>query len=338
MRVMELALQRWCYSKFLVMEGYPVPVVFATPMDAWGSFVRLWKLADNPFSYLLRAVDGNGTPLYRPYPSAPMYPLISISRQSMRLRQNQNFSIHRFRHVNWPTVSDTGTIPLASRNQTGIDLLRCDLGNVTTSRMPLAFDFRFQVDHFCLRPDTQAFFIEKLVTQFWRGQAGMQSWMSVCFVGGVPGYVRIWIDGDVDNAAPEEGGLEDKNVTFKTSFTLVVEGFSVDVDYKIQPALWYVKSSSATPQQLDSMFSPPIFLDLRTGATNEVTQSRLNVPSSGTCAQAMLRSDQQASLMVWFGDPNAPRGFVPVWPPFTPAFDYSIASTLAFGSLSVTQS
>lgn len=337
MRVTELALQRWFYSHFFVMDGYPVPVIFATPMDAFSSFTTLWKQADNPFAYLLRLKDANGTPLYRPYPAAPMYPLISISRQSMRLRQNQNFGIHRFRHVNWPTISDTGTVALASRNQTGIGVKRCDLGNVMTSRMPIGFDFRFQIDHFSVRPDTQALFIERLIQQFWRAQAVMQSWMPVTFVGGVPGYVRIWIDGDLDHAAPEEGGLEDKNVTFKTSFTLVVEGFEVDVDYKMLPALWYIKSSSATPQELDGLFYPPIFLDLRATSTNPAMQAALNVPSSGTCPQSLFRADQQAAQVVNFGDPNAPRGFVPVWPPYTMTFDFGIASTTAFGTPTVTQ-
>jgi hypothetical protein len=101
-------------------------------MDAFSQFTRLWSEANNPFLYLLQAVNDDGTPLYQPYPAPVRYPLLSVYRKGFKYRTYQNFSIHKFRHINWPTVSD--------------DVGRCELGNVTTSRMPMAWDYRFQID------------------------------------------------------------------------------------------------------------------------------------------------------------------------------------------------
>ena len=63
MRVHEVALQAWCYRHFYVAEGYPVPVVFAWPMDAFGEFNKLWQSQNsNPFAYLLNLKDSEGRP------------------------------------------------------------------------------------------------------------------------------------------------------------------------------------------------------------------------------------------------------------------------------------
>jgi hypothetical protein len=141
MRYHELALQHWLNRKFFVREGYPIPVVFATPMDAFGQFNKLWSQSNNPFQYLLDAKDEKGTPLYLPYPNPVRYPLLSVYRKGWRYRSYQNFSIHRHRHINWPSVS---TI------EEGLG--KCELGNVMTSKMPLAYDYRFQLNHFSTPP------------------------------------------------------------------------------------------------------------------------------------------------------------------------------------------
>src|SRR5215831_4071325 len=106
MRYHELWLQRWLNAKFVVRWGVPCPVVFSTPLDAYSLFTRLWADSNNPFKYLLDAKDENGTPLYEPYPSPVRYPLISVMRKGVKLRPYQNFSVHRWQHVNWPTISD----------------------------------------------------------------------------------------------------------------------------------------------------------------------------------------------------------------------------------------
>lgn len=266
MRYHELALQRWLNRLFVVREGYPVPVVFATPMDANAQFTKLWSAANNPFQYLLDAVDDHGTPLYQPYPAPVRYPLLSVYRKNFKLRPYQNFSIHRFRHLNWPTVSD--------------DVCRSQLGNVTTSRMPMAWDYRFQIDHFCLRPDTQAFFIEKLMWEFYKTGAVPQTWMEVNYPAWGRQLVRVYIDGDIENSTPEEPEA-DKNVEFKTTVNIVIEGFSVDVNFEVNPALWeiIIGESSVDPATLERGFSPAADLDVRVHGTNPTMIDRANVPS-----------------------------------------------------------
>ena len=69
MRYHELALQRWLNRVFQVREGYAIPVVFTSPMDAFSQFRQLWSRDNNPFNYLLDLKDANGTPLYEPFPS-----------------------------------------------------------------------------------------------------------------------------------------------------------------------------------------------------------------------------------------------------------------------------
>lgn len=283
MRYHELWLQRWLYSRFYVHEGYPIPVVFATPMDAFSLFSKLWADENNPFDYLLRLQDEHGTPLYQPHPSPIRYPLISVMRQGVKFRPYQNFSIHRWRHVNWPTVSDTGSA-VPGKEQQGVDLTKCDLGEVTTSRMPMAFDYRFQIDHFCLRPDTQALYLEKLLNQLWRSGGGvLQTWMDIEYPGWGQQYIRIYVDGDIDNSALEESQFQDRTVEYKTTFTLVIEGFSIDVQYLIEPALWKLVYSSARLNQIDRLVFPPLVEDLRTQGYNYVLESRPDIPAAGTC-------------------------------------------------------
>jgi len=322
MRYHELWLQRWLYSRFFVRQGYSVPVVFATPMDAFSMFTRLWSDAQNPFKFLLDAVDENGTPLYEPYPSPVRYPLISVMRKGVKLRPYQNFSIHRWRHINWPTISDETPVP--GKEQIGNSLVKCDLGNVTTSRMPMAFDYKFQIDHFCLRPDTQAFYLETLLNQFWRSGGGMQNWFQIEYPGWGLQYIRCYLEGEIDTTMPEE--YENKNVEFRTSYTLIVEGFSIDVRFTIQPALWTLIISSGTPDQLNNLLQIEYRQDLRTIGHNYTLEHRPIVPSAGTCQQEglvnqWLASGTESIVM------NGVAGTVPL--------SYGIASTavLGFGTL-----
>jgi hypothetical protein len=273
MRYHELAVQRWLNRLFVVREGYPVPVVFATPMDAYAQFTRLWSAANNPFQYLLNAVNEDGTPLYEPYPAQVKYPLLSVYRKGFKFRPYQNFSIHNFRHINWPTVSK--------------DVCRSQLGNVTTSRMPMAWDFKYQIDYFCLRPDTQAFFIEKLMWEFYKTGAVPQTWIVVDYPVWGRQLVRVYLDGDIENATPEEPEA-DKIVEFKTTCNIVVEGFSLDLAFEVYPALWelIVGEGSIDPATLERGFTPVADVDLRFNGTNQTMIDRTNVPtvcgSSGT--------------------------------------------------------
>lgn len=329
MRYHELWLQRWLYSRFYIKDwGSPVPVVFASPMDAFSLFSKLWADEANPFAYLLNLKDADGTPLYEPHPSPVRYPLISVMRQGIKLRTYQNFSTHRWRHVNWPTVSDTQEVP--GKEQTGNALTQCDLGNVTVSRMPMALDYKFQIDHYCLRPDTQARYIEKLLNQFWRTGGGvLQTWMDIEYPGWGSQSIRIYVDGEIDQRPPDDAAMEGRPAEYRTTYALAVEGFSIDVAYETHPALWKLIFNTASPDDLDRLLAPAVTVDLR-GAegTNLVLNSRPDIPAAGTCPAQLRHSAYAAAstVQVYFGDPAVPQT-----PSDTPApsgaYSYGIAST-----------
>src|SRR4051812_390351 len=224
MRWHELALQKWLYDNFTLASGYPIPAVFTAPMDAFSQFQSLWKADNNPFKYLLDLKDDKGTPLYQPYPVQAKLPLLSVQRKGWRYRPGQNYSIHRWRRIAWPTVS--------------ADVKKRDLATVTTSRMPAAWNFKFQIDHFCVHPGTQSSFITDLMSTMWRSGGVPQTWITVEY----PGHfykkqVRMWLDGEIDDITPDEPE-ENQIVLRRTSFALVVEGYNVDIDYQDYPAFW----------------------------------------------------------------------------------------------------
>lgn len=272
MRYHELALQRWFYSTFFVREGFPIPVVFSTPMDAFGNFSQLWKSDKNPFKYLYDLKDEKGTPLYEPYPSTLRYPLISVFRRNWQYRAEQSFGLHQFRHMNWPTVDK--------------DVGKCDLGWVTTSFRPNAWDYRFQVDHFCMRPDTQAYFVETLMRSFATGGGTSQAWMTIRFP--VLGFqrIRMYIDGNIENTTKEEPE-DQNNVEFRTTFTLCVEGYSIDQDVQFVPALWnlLMRSTAAAPEELVKLFNEEVSVDLRFQDNNPTLDSRSDIPPDSECQQ-----------------------------------------------------
>lgn len=295
MRYHELAVQLWLNSLFFVREGYPIPVVFTSPMDAFSAFQQLWADENNPFSYLFNLKDKNGTPLYAPYPSPVRYPVISVHRKGWKYRQYQNFSIHRWRHINWPTVANAGT-EVYGPQADGWDIHKCGLGNVTTSRMPMAWDYKFQIDHFCNRPDTQAFFVEQLMQTFWRtGGTTPQTWINVPYPGWGNRRVRLFLEGDIESMTPEEPE-EGKNVEFRTSFTIVVEGFDIDLRYEIYPALWKIimRMGAVAPIELEDAVYLTKTVDVRIDGKNPSIDVRPNVPSWGTCVEDLeaLETDQ----------------------------------------------
>lgn len=324
MRYHELALQRWLNKVFTLRWGVPVPVVFSSPMDAFSLFSKLWSEANNPFQYLLDVKDEKGNPLYQPYPQPVRYPVMSVYRKGWKLRQYQNFSIHRMRWINYPTVSDA-LEPFYGTHQQGTGLTRCNLAEVTTSRMPMAFDYRFQIDHFCNRPDTQAFYTAQLFREFWRtGGPQLQTWIKVSYPGFGNKLVRLYIDGDIQNMTPEEPE-DGKNVEYRTSFTVVVEGYDLDLNYKIYPALWklIVREGSAPPEAVDAAFEFVGTIDLRENPQSDVISYKEAVsvmPPTGTCATSLRVARDEAaqvheilfqSLIVTFPGPLEPPGYLP---------------------------
>ena len=299
MRYHELALQQWLYSTFFVRAGYPIPVVFSTPMDAFGNFWQLWKRDKSPFTYLFDLKDEQGRPLYEPYPSVLRYPLISVFRRGWKYRPEQSYGYHQYRHMSWPTVSP--------------DVGRCDLGNVTVSNRPNAWDYRFQVDHFAMRPDTQAYFIEQLMRSFAVGGGSAQTWLTIYFP--VLGHqrIRMFIDGEIENTTKEEP--EDQtHMEFRTTFTLVVEGYSIDQDLHFVPALWQLllrsAGESANPSELTAAFDDQILVDLRLGDANVTLNSRENVPSDAVCQQNLAAHGTYPPFNIFLNGSDQPQGYI----------------------------
>lgn len=227
MRYHEEALARWFNSKFFVVNGIPQPVIFATPMDAFSTFDKLWGADNNPYAYLLKAVDENGTPLYQPYPATVKTPLISIYRKGWKYRPGFSLPLGRA-ILGWPVTDDVSHLG---------QVTKCDLGNVTVGHLPQAWDYRWQVDHFCLRPDTQAVFISALMHSMTLTAGEPQTWIPVNFPGWGQQLCRLSIDGDIENTTPEQPE-EGSPVQFRTSFSVTVQGYNVDIDLQVKPALW----------------------------------------------------------------------------------------------------
>jgi len=336
MRYHELALQRWLNGIFMLRWGVPVPVVFTSPMDAFSVFSKLWSEANNPFQYLLDVKDECGNPLYQPYPAPVRYPVISVYRKGWKYRNYQNFSIHRMRWINWPSVSDAAELHDSGTHQQGTQMKRCDLANVTTSRFPMAFDYRFQIDHFCNRPDTQAFFLSQLFRDFWRtGGPTLQTWIKVSYPGFGDKLVRLYIDGDIENLTPEEPE-DGKNVEYRTSFTVALEGYDIDLDYKIYPALWKVlfREGSVSPTEANAAFDFIGTYDLREHPESPNVDWRYKtsvMPPPGTCStslrvlrdEAMQVHEIQFTTLVVTG--TGPSGF-PGYPPSSGAAVFGVMS------------
>lgn len=328
MRYHELALQRWFYSTFFVKDGFPIPVVFSTPMDAFGNFSSLWKRDKSPFSYLFDLKDEKGTPLYEPYPSTLRYPLISVFRRNWKYRPEQSYGVHQFRHMNWPTVAG--------------DVGRCDLGNVTVSFRPNAWDYRFQVDHWCMRPDTQAYFIEQLMRNFVVGGGTPQTWMTIHFP--MLGYqrIRIYIDGDIENSTKEEPE-EGSNMEFRTTFTLCVEGYSIDQNVQFIPTLWNLllrsSSESASPGELVAAFDQQVLIDLRLGDNNSVLNGRDFVPSDAECQKELKSHGTFPPFNIYLNGSEQPAAYINFGFSSTntsdPFFMGGVPSSTAFGSVMV---
>jgi len=237
----------------------------------------------------------------------PKYPLISVFRRGWEYRPYQNFSIHKWRFVNWPTVNS--------------DVTKCDLGHVTVSQMPMAWNYRFQLDHFALYPSTQAFFIEKMMREFWRTGGNPQSWMTCYYPGWGQQYIRLYLDGNIDSTTPEEPE-EGKQVEFRTTLNIVVEGFSVDVNFQYPPALWtlIVGKKSASIEELRALDDPVATVDLRSFADNPLMEERVNVPEGSVCQRELRHYGESPVTTIWLGTgvPESPNPNPDLDPEFVP--------------------
>ena len=316
MRIHELALQKWLSDRFFVAVGFPVPVVFSSPMDAYSQFQNLLNV-DTELRKIYEIKDDNGTPLFMPYPAQTAFPLLSVMRKSWAYRTYQNFSTSR-EIVNWPTIS-----PNVSREQ---------LGNVTTRQRPMAWDFKFQIDFHCMRPDTQAMYVERLMRAFLQTSGNPQTWIPVAYPGWGTKNVRMFMESSsIENTTSEEP--EDGKVQqFRTTVQVVIEGWSVDIDAKETPALWtlLVGTNAANKNDLESLFS----IDLRIQNDNKVMLARENVPPNDPA----LQIEQLQYKSVELGGTPVPSTSPVYIPPINNSPSVGIPSIEAFGIPTVVSS
>lgn len=269
MRLHEIALQRWLNRRFMVVEGTPVPVLFTKPMDAFADFQHLWEQHDGSLKYLLEAKDKDGKPLYQPHPQAVRLPMIAVNRTGWTFSSRRTYSPHWNRHVGWPTVSK--------------DVAKLDLGNVYQAEMPTAWDYKFQLDFFASRPDSQAIFIQTLMRAMSRlASAQAQTWIYAIY----PGYfgiqpVRLYLADDGIQDMTEDDA--DSFRLYRTSVSLVVEGWSPDSNKLVVPAFWSQTSSSKAvdPSSIESQFVQAIQQseDLRQRQSNSLFSTVNGLPS-----------------------------------------------------------
>ena len=257
MRIHELAITRWCYSTFFVAIGVPMPVIISTPSEAFADFTSLWEKNQNSFSYLYQAKDSNGVPLYRPFPEPPKFPLITIKRNGWDYVPERSFSLYWNRYAGWPTMADNLANPATGQK---VNLSKNDLGTVLQARRPSAWNYKFQIDHYCSRPDTQAFFLGQYMRSMGSTTSQPQRWID-CRYPGLLGSKKILIrqDGGISDSTEEEPG-ENKRI-YRVTLNLILEGWHEDLDILRIPAFWFQGlgfQSVTSPDEISAIYDSSV--------------------------------------------------------------------------------
>jgi hypothetical protein len=269
MRVHELAVMHWLNERFLVADGYSMPVLFSKPMSAYSDFRKLWSQKGGPFEYLLNAKDREGKPLYQPHPAPPAYPLLTINRIGWRFDPQRNFGSQWFRPAGWATVEKNAT--------------KRSLAVVREQRMPQAWDYRIQVDHYAMRPDQQAHFIQELQLGWFPSASIPNTWIKAVYpnIFGKK-LIRVIQDGDITDSTEEEPA--DNYRVYRTTVNLTVQGWVPDPDFIYVNAFWVEaeRAIAIPPDQLNQVFSPELTqtADLRSTENNGVFNSATGMPTS----------------------------------------------------------
>ena len=269
LRVHALAITRWLNQAFYLAAGVPVPVIWATPMNAFSQFDELWNQNPSPYDYLKSWSANTANPQQGAvFPNPQRFPLINLDFKSFTYAPDRSYGGKVFRTLGWQAV-DTLQTP-------GFTL--SDLGNVQQARMPLAMDLNYQVDHWCLRPDTQAFFVEQLLETFKVSQATLQRYIPVLY----PSYFGTWLvkmrlDPTISDGTEKDP--VDNVVKYRTTFNLTLEGWRADQKIRVTPALWSISLNlnAVEPNQIEELYALN-GLDLRAYQQNPVLALRTNLP------------------------------------------------------------
>jgi len=277
MRIHELALTNWCYSRFHVSQGVPIPVIISTPSEAFADFTSLWEKNQNGFNYLYQAKDSNGTPLYRPFPEPPKFPLITIKRDKWTHNPKRSFSLYWQRYAGWPSVASNKAYQTPGQQ---VDLPKADLGTVLQQRRPSGWDFSFQIDHYCSRPDTHAYFINQWMKAMTITSSQPQRWID-CAYPGLLGKRLVLLRqvGDISDLTEEEPG-ENKRI-FRASINVILEGWYVDLDFLKIPAFWVqgLGYQAFTPPETVSEVYDQTVEDIRPEEANVIYDTATPMPT-----------------------------------------------------------
>jgi len=263
-RLHGMAVRWWCYRHFTLSEGSPVPVVYASPMDAFAEFKRLYNTPNGPYSYLKApAIAGP-----KVWPENTVTPLISINFLGLTYRPDLSAASRVNRYNAWVSVSSAAQ-----------GMVENELGGVQQTNYAQAFDFSFQLDMWCQKPNTQAVLIEQLLQAFRSTAAGvMQTWVPVPYPKTHGNQlVRLRIeDGPRNMTESVDMAPEAKTVLYRTSCTVLVEGYRPDRTRVIVPTVWYFSlgiEENLSPADLNTLYVLNNY-DLRQNPNNPVVKLR----------------------------------------------------------------
>lgn len=272
--VHDAAVQAWLNQHFFVDRGYPIPVVFSTPMDAFAEYTRLWKdVQNNPFKYLLNLRDEEGRAVYEQYPGNVRYPLIAVKRGRMRPAFTRSFSLHQNRRVGYLSVSK--------------DIVRDDLSMVAQAQYASAWDFDYQIDFLSARPDTMHIIASDLMRVFHLVTGSVSCRIPVSYPGAFgDGQKACWmyLNGDVETVVSDQ--TEQKPVEYRVSVQVTIQGYNPDLDVTLVPALWFLEVQTSAPLALGALQTlypdclPAVTTDLRENSegANVTFEALQNLP------------------------------------------------------------
>lgn len=276
LRLHWVALSNWLNQHIRLPTGQPVPVINATPMDAFSQFDKLWNAQNSPFAYL-RSQETPGTPSV--YPVDQRYPLISVDSRGMRYVPERSYGSRVFRRIFWP-VSDSPGTP-------GVTL--SSLAHVAQARMPLAFDYRYRIDMWSMRPDTQAFLVEQFIRAMKASAAQLQAYIHVLY----PMYMGRWLvktvaESDIEDST--EKSPIDQPMRYRSTVDIAMQGWRADTRLVITPTLWAVNTSvdvAVSPEDLAQVYVLNSY-DMRPYQRNPVLALRANLPP-GTVVGSVIQ-------------------------------------------------
>jgi hypothetical protein len=194
---------------------------------------------------------------------------LTINRLSWKFDPQRNFGSQWNRNAGWPTVAS--------------NVKKNDLGVVREQRMPQAWDYRLQIDHYATRPDQQAHFIQELQLGWFPSASIPNTWIKAVYpnIFGKK-LVRIVLDGDITDSTEEEP--VDSYRVYRTTVNIIVQGWVPDPDFLYINAFWVQAENvqAISPQQLNEAFNADVTQteDLRSTEENGIFNSAPNMPPS----------------------------------------------------------